>query len=84
GDEFLLILPGADETQAATIAERARQAIAETPIQTRDEDFTVSISLGYTALGRGHDVTIEEIIARVDEALLTCKREGRNRVRLAG
>jgi diguanylate cyclase (GGDEF)-like protein len=84
GDEFLLILPGADEAQAATIAERARRAIAETPIHTRDEDFPVSISLGYAALGRGHDVTIEEIIARVDEALLTCKREGRNRVRLAG
>jgi diguanylate cyclase (GGDEF)-like protein len=84
GDEFLLILPGADEAQAATIAERARRAIAETPIHTRDKDFPVSISLGYAALGRGHDVTIEEIIARVDEALLTCKREGRNRVRLAG
>ncbi len=84
GDEFLLILPGADESQVAMVAERARQAIADTPICTRDGDLPISISISYTAMGRGYDVAIEELVARVDDALMVCKRDGRNQIRMAG
>ena len=73
GDEFLLILPGADETQVAMVAERARRAIADVPVCTQDGDLPVSISIGYTALGRDYDVAIKEIVARVDDALMVCK-----------
>lgn len=84
GDEFLLILPGADDSQVAMVAERARRAIADTPVCTQDGDLPISISIGYTALGRDFDVAIEEIVARVDDALMVCKREGRNQIRMAG
>ena len=84
GDEFLLILPGVDESQVAMVAERARQTIADTPICTRDGDLPVSISISYTAMGRGYDVAIEELVARVDDALMVCKRDGRNQIRMAG
>jgi len=84
GDEFLLVLPGADEAQAAMIAERTRHAIADTPIHTRDGSLPMSISVGYTALGRDYEIEIEKLVARADDALMVCKREGRNRARLAG
>ncbi|MEE8238271.1 MAG: sensor domain-containing diguanylate cyclase [Gammaproteobacteria bacterium] len=83
GDEFLLILPGADESQVAMVAERTRRAISDTPVCTRNGDLPISISLGYTAVGRDHEVEIEELIARVDDALMVCKREGRNQIRMA-
>lgn len=80
GEEFMAVLPGADETAALDAAERVREAIAadlflapglETPL-------AITISGGSAQAIRGD--TAETLLARADAALYEAKASGRNRV----
>ena len=83
GDEFLLILPETGADDASRIAERARRTVAESPIQVREGTLTASVSIGLAARHKGSDVSVDVLLKQIDEALIACKREGRNQVRLA-
>ena len=79
GEEFLMILPGANGRAASAAAERLRLAI---DCGTRSSDApSVTVSVGHAALGPGD--TSLTLFARADEALYAAKRGGRNQVRLA-
>jgi diguanylate cyclase (GGDEF)-like protein len=83
GDEFLLILPDTDVHDAARVAERARRTVVESPVQIRQGLAKVSVSIGLAARHRGADITPDDLIKQIDDALMACKREGRNRIQLA-
>ncbi len=83
GDEFLLLLIGADGSQAADMAERVCRTIAESPIETRQGPVHLTISVGCATRSAGDKATGETLIKRADDALMKCKRGGRNRVRMA-
>lgn len=76
GEEFLVILPGANPTATANAAERLRLAIeagtASAPIPQ------VTASIGHAML-EPYDTSLL-LFARADDALYAAKREGRNRV----
>jgi diguanylate cyclase (GGDEF)-like protein len=75
GDECLLLLPGADEDQAAVLAERLRH-------QVEIGTLGVTVSIGAAQARRG-DSSVDMTIARADQALYRAKSLGRNRVELA-
>jgi diguanylate cyclase (GGDEF)-like protein len=77
GEEFLIVLPGADGVQAAEVAETLRRAIADDPIA----GLLVTISFGVSASEPG-EFEYDEIFAEADLALYRSKQEGRNRVRV--
>jgi diguanylate cyclase (GGDEF)-like protein len=77
GEEFLIVLPGADGVQAAEVAESLRSAIAGDPIA----GLLVTISFGVSASEPG-EFEYDEIFAEADLALYRSKQEGRNRVRV--
>jgi diguanylate cyclase (GGDEF)-like protein len=77
GEEFLIILPGADSVQAAEVAEALRSAIADDPIA----GLMVTISFGVSASEPG-EFAYDDIFAEADLALYRSKQEGRNRVRV--
>ncbi len=87
GEEFLLLLPGANLATAAGIADRMRMQLAAEALTlpTNDEGDTVSLSLrisaGVAELGvaEGH----EQLFTRADQALYAAKANGRNRVEVA-
>jgi diguanylate cyclase (GGDEF)-like protein len=75
GEEMTIILPQADRTRAAAVAEKIRAIVeAQTPAQAGLE---VTVSLGVAALGEKQ--TAADLIARADSALYQAKRSGRNR-----
>jgi diguanylate cyclase (GGDEF)-like protein len=79
GEEFLLLLPGVELTEAKEIAERVRHSVAE----GRPGDLDITISAGVAA-SSGGKISYDELFRAADGALLEAKRRGRNRVEVAG
>lgn len=79
GEEFVLIMPRTDHEQAATVAERIRQMVADTPMNVGDGvQIPQTVSIG-VATWDGHE-TAREIEGRADAAMYQAKDAGRNRV----
>jgi diguanylate cyclase (GGDEF)-like protein len=79
GEEFLVLLPGVDLSEALEIAERVRHAVEE----SRPGELELTISAGVATDAGGH-ITYDALFREADEALLEAKRGGRNRVETAG
>ncbi len=75
GEELLLILPGTDEAEAASLAERVRRRIAA----SRPGGIAVTISAGVSA-GYGEELSYELLFERADARLYEAKHAGRDRV----
>jgi diguanylate cyclase (GGDEF)-like protein len=79
GEEFLMILPGADLEETASLAERVRQEIRSAPMVWDGVTVGLSCSFGCTS-GFGDDESAADLIRIADESLYTAKRAGRDRV----
>jgi diguanylate cyclase (GGDEF)-like protein len=78
GEEFGILLPGADLARAADAAERIRAALAAAPVEAAGRALAVTASFGCAALAPGEPP--EALVARADARLYEAKRDGRNRV----
>ncbi|SFU71954.1 CHASE domain-containing protein [Pseudoduganella namucuonensis] len=79
GEEFAVLLPGADLAAAAAFAERLRQRIAGTPLEIDGHSVAVTVSIGIAAMDAA-DSGGDAALVRADKALYRAKRAGRNRV----
>jgi len=79
GEEFALILPNADLTEALEVAERIRTLIVATPINALGETIYCTSSFGVSTLQDGVK-SLDALLAKADEALFLAKHKGRNRV----
>jgi two-component system, cell cycle response regulator len=79
GDEFCILLPEANENDAAAWADRVRLKIAEMRVPVDDKYIRLGGSFG---VSQRHDDTLspEALIDQADQALLCAKRTGRDRV----
>ncbi|RUS47391.1 diguanylate cyclase [Cohnella sp. AR92] len=74
GEEFIVLLEGADQTSSVRIAERYRAAIEATPMGK----LNITASMGVATMTA--EDTSETLIDRADQALYQSKENGRNRV----
>jgi diguanylate cyclase (GGDEF)-like protein len=79
GEEFVVLLPGADLDRTLEVGERLRAAVAA----QRTGEIAVTMSLG-AAAARGSGVRFLDLYGAADAALYRAKREGRDRVVAAG
>lgn len=82
GEEFLVVLPDTSVGHTERIAERMREAIADTPCPTSAGPIDVTISVG-VATAQAPDELPATLVERADEALYRAKRLGRNLVAMA-
>ncbi|MBW3563416.1 MAG: diguanylate cyclase [Acidobacteria bacterium] len=80
GEEFLIVLPGTDHTEASTIAERIRRIVASEPVWTGERMTHVSASFGVASAMSFDFRSISDLLLRADRALYRAKDMGRNRV----
>jgi diguanylate cyclase (GGDEF)-like protein len=80
GEEFTVLLPGADRSTVSRIAERVREQIKQVrvPLETGGEG-SVTASVGY-AVFPDDGTSAGAIVAAADAALYRAKQEGRDRV----
>jgi diguanylate cyclase (GGDEF)-like protein len=82
GEEFCVLLPGADIDGAMLVAEQIRKAIESLVFHCEDGTAgKVTISVGVYSLIPKVTDTIPDLIARADKALYAAKEAGRNCVR---
>ncbi|QDX28986.1 sensor domain-containing diguanylate cyclase [Dickeya poaceiphila] len=79
GEEFLILLPGADITVATVIAERLRNNVANTVYIPGSHHHQVTISIGVTTFNP-QEAALDIAIKTADKALYKAKNSGRNQV----
>lgn len=81
GEEFLLMLPDTERSEAAEIIDRMRQAASTITLQGAP-DYRVTFSAGVAAI-HGSGAPLNDVLARADAALYSAKVDGRDRTRFA-
>jgi len=79
GEEFCVVLPGADEQQAMRVAERMRVAIHDGKSAKFTSSLRISASFGVST-DVGGQLTPGALVDLADKALYVAKESGRNRV----
>jgi diguanylate cyclase (GGDEF)-like protein len=85
GDEFLAILPQTDRREAYILAERLRDAVASYVLHGENDaviDF-IRASIGVAAYPVNGE-TMENVITAADNAVYESKKQGGNKVSMAG
>jgi len=78
GDEYLIVLPPADQAVHEGLAWRALEAITNEPFELGGKSFSVTASIGVFRLVKG--MSQSELIAGADRSCQEAKRKGRNHV----
>ncbi|AHH93909.1 GGDEF domain-containing protein [Kutzneria albida] len=82
GEEFVVLLPGADERGAIATAERIRATVSALSVPTPVEHISItglSCSIGVAVLPTT-GTSMEQLLLAADTAVYRAKRTGRNRV----
>jgi diguanylate cyclase (GGDEF)-like protein len=80
GEEFVLVLPGADADTARAMGERLRQGIEAMDVRAVLPSGQVTTSVGLTVGLPGDSAS--DLLRRADRALYLAKARGRNRVEI--
>jgi diguanylate cyclase (GGDEF)-like protein len=80
GDEFVIVLPGTEESVARAVAERVRERV-RTGVPRGAGGSLGNCSIGVSAWEP--QMTADELLAAADRALLLAKRTGKGRVAVA-
>jgi len=78
GDEFALLLLNVSPQKAAMLAEDLRALFSAHAFEAKTGK--TSLSIGIASLQSAHDLPLESLISRADEALYRAKLMGRNRI----
>lgn len=80
GEEFVLVLPEADQSGALLIAERIRRMVADAKIPLPEATIQVTISIGVSTLSKACS-SLDALVDCADRAMYLAKQGGRNQVR---
>ena len=77
GEEFVVLLPGADEQEASQALTRLQRSLSEALFLHEGREVFVTFSAGVTAWRSGEP--LQPALERADQALYEAKRTGKNR-----
>ena len=83
GDEILVVLPNCCNKEAKNIATRLYDAVANTKVRTEAGRLKINISIGCVSNEKFIHVSKMELIQASDNAMLTAKKKGRDRIILS-
>ena len=83
GDEILVVLPNCANNEAKNIATRLYDSVANEKIPTKVGSLRINISIGCASNEKFLQVSKMELIQASDNALLSAKKKGRDRIILS-
>ena len=81
GEEFVVVLPETATDGAVAFAERLRERIEARAFESTGHALLLTASIGVATFPSARVASMEDLLARADEALYRAKADGRNRVR---
>ena len=78
GEEFAIIFPETHLNLAVKVADRIREEIASTPLQTDDGEVNLTASMGASVYMKTSVLDIDDFIDSCDKYLYEAKQSGRN------
>jgi diguanylate cyclase (GGDEF)-like protein len=82
GDEFVILLVETNLEGGRTAAEHIRQSLADSPIDTPQGPFTITISIGIASKSEKTS-NVTDLLNQADIALMKAKKAGKNQVEVA-
>jgi diguanylate cyclase (GGDEF)-like protein len=79
GEEFCVLVPGANASTAYSVAERIRREFAGARVQGGNILVAATVSVGISGLTEA-SADLDQLLAQADRALYDAKRSGRDRV----
>lgn len=79
GEEFVVLLPSKDTSEAMSVAERIRKAVESSPLELPKQPITLSIGVATYQPG----MNAEMLLKAADNEVYAAKANGRNQVRLS-
>jgi diguanylate cyclase (GGDEF)-like protein len=79
GEEFAIVLHGADAAEALVFARRLQQRIADTPLLQGIQRIPLTVSIGI-AIMQPDEPSVDSVLSCSDRALYRAKEGGRNRI----
>ncbi|WP_254962861.1 MULTISPECIES: diguanylate cyclase [unclassified Cyanobium] len=80
GEEFLVLLPEADQATALLVAERIRLSVRQLDLARDAPDGGITVSLGVSTKPAQLSSDFSQLMGLADQALYAAKGEGRDRV----
>lgn len=80
GEEFCILLPNTNESEAKILAERIRLNLSISPVLWEDKKILITGSFGVTSLGANGKSEWSKLLNRADLAMYEAKNNGRNQV----
>ena len=77
GEEFSVLLTNTDINEAANVAEKLKDWIADHPVHIADDYFSMTVSVGVAS---DDSYNLELLLNRADKAMYKAKQAGRNQV----
>lgn len=77
GEEFLIILPGINESELTKISEKIRMLVENSILRENSNSLQVTISIGATMIRSGDNS--HSVVNRADELMYQSKQKGKNR-----
>lgn len=78
GDEFAILLLDTKIGEAREVAQKLQKVISETPIDCKDHQLMITVSIGVAEFSNSIDT--KDLIHRADKRLYLSKKAGKNRV----
>lgn len=80
GEEFVLLLPDTTLDKALLLAEKLRQNVEKTAIESPEGNLKVTVSLGAFAMDNNNLPNPKELLIMADKGLYMAKKGGKNKV----
>ncbi len=82
GEEFAVVLAGANVAEATVFAQRVQKQMRDTPVNANGQIIPVTVSVGIAVM-QASDIDADVSLSRSDMALYQAKESGRNRIIVA-
>ena len=83
GDEFVLLLPRSDATEAERLVGRIREEFKHRSKEMTKWERGLSMSMGISSVSGNQPGSADELVAAADAALFTSKQNGRDRITIS-